>query len=459
MSQSYQFPPGFHWGTATAAYQIEGAARLDGRGPSTWDRFSQQPGRVRTGETGEIACDHYHRFEDDVKMMAALGLKHYRMSLAWSRILPEGTGTVNQKGLDFYNRLVDCLLAHGITPHVTLFHWDSPWALEDRYGSWRSRQMARDFADYATVAVRALGDRVTHWMTMNEVLCFTYLGYGVGGLPPHAPGTVVGSKKEVWQTVHHAMLGHGLAVQAIRAATPRPCKVALVDNCVCAIPLTETPQDIAAAGLAFQDILCNGATVYPALTGRYSDLFIRRKTALGEMPDIQDGDMETIHQPLDAFGLNIYTGYYARHADNADGYEEMQIPEAYPKMNIFWLNFLPDAMYWLPRLIQTECGFKGDIYITENGCPCPDKLTPKNEIEDQDRIMFLRSYLRQLHRAIDEGYPIKGYFLWTLLDNFEWAWGTSQRFGIHYTRYETQERIPKASAKWYAEVIRQNRVV
>jgi len=225
-----RFPEGFWWGAATAAYQVEGAAAEDGRKPSVWDTFSHTPGRTYGGDTGDVACDHYHRYEGDVKLMADLGVKHYRFSIAWPRIVPDGRGAVNEKGVDFYRRLVDTLLKHGITPHATLLHWDSPQALEDRYGSWRSREMAKDFADYVTATVKRLGDRIHYWMTINEIMCFTILGYGVGQVPQHAPGTVVNTRKEVQQTVHHALLAHGLAVQAIRAAAPGKCDVSLVEN-------------------------------------------------------------------------------------------------------------------------------------------------------------------------------------------------------------------------------------
>jgi len=293
MSQS--FPPTFQWGAATAGYQIEGATETDGRKPGVWDTFSAQPGRVMQGDTGAIACDHYHRYPEDLQLLADLGVQHYRLSIAWPRILPDGTGLVNDAGLAFYQRLIDGLLAHGITPHVTLFHWDSPQALEDRYGSWRSRQMAHDFADYVTVVVQALGDRVTHWMTLNEIFCFTHLGYGVNQMPPHAPGTVVASLKEVWQTSHHALLAHSLGCQAIRAASPQPCTVALVDNFLATVPLTETPADIAAAQQAFPTVGTNGGIIFPALTGEYSAALLAQ---LGDQaPDIAPGDLATIISP------------------------------------------------------------------------------------------------------------------------------------------------------------------
>ncbi len=455
---SYQFPDGFAWGAATAAYQIEGAVSEDGRLPSVWDTFSETPGRVLNGETGAIACDHYHRFKDDVKLMADLGIRHYRFSLAWSRIIPEGRGAVNPMGIDFYKQLVDDLREHGITPHATLFHWDSPQALEQRYGSWRSREMAKDFADYATVVVKELGDRIQHWMTINEIICFTHMGYGVEKVPVHAPGTVVERLKDVCQTSHHALLAHGLACQAIRAATPVPCSVALVDNFVPTIPIAETPEQIAAAQKAFELNAANGGILLPALTGKYSPALLAQ---LGdEAPDIQEGDLDIIHQPLDAFGFNNYFGTYVRAIDREPGFEFLSFPKTYPRYNMPWLYFTPDSIYWGIRHIS-ETLERPDlpIFITENGCATEDEVTENGEVLDSDRILFIREYLRSAHRAISEGYPLRGYFTWSLMDNFEWAWGYSRRFGLHYVDYATQQRIPKLSARWYSECIRQNRVV
>ena len=455
---SYQFPKNFMWGVATSAYQIEGAASVGGRKPSVWDTFSATPGRVKNGDTGEVACDHYHRYKTDVQLMADLGIKHYRFSIAWSRIIPDGRGQVNEEGVDFYKRLVDSLREKGITPHATLFHWDSPQALENLYGSWQSREIASDFADYATAVVSRLGDRVTNWMTMNEIPNFTHLGYGVDRDPELAPGTRVKSLKQVWQTSHHALLAHGLACQAIRAASPSRCWVALVDNFTVTVPLTESAADVAAAQKAFQNTWLNGGIIVPALTGAYSPELLENLGA--NAPDIQPGDLKTIHQPLDALGVNIYSGAYIRAADNKQGFEELPLPKGYPKMHMPWLHILPESMYWGIRHISDTLGRKDlPIFITENGCAAQDELNAQGEAIDTDRIMYLRQYLKAAHRAVSEGYPLKGYFLWSLMDNFEWAWGYDRRFGIIYVDYSTQTRIPKASFKWYSECIRQNRVV
>jgi beta-glucosidase len=455
---SYQFPKDFLWGAATSAYQIEGAAKEGGRKPSVWDSFSAQRGHTINGDTGAVANDHYHRYESDIQWMVELGIKHYRFSVAWSRVIPDGRGKVNETGMDFYRRLCDRLLANGITPHVTLFHWDSPQALEKRYGSWRSREMASDFADYCTAVVKRLGDRVHHWMTINEIVCFTHLGYEVGKTPQHAPGTRVFSRKEVWQTSHHALLAHGLGCQAIRAASPRPCSVVLVDNPAITVPLTESAADIAAAEKAFHTNWVNGGIIFPALTGHYSDIYLQELK--NDAPDIRPGDLETIHQPLDALGLNIYTGTYVRASDTPKGYEFLDYAKGHPRLHMPWLWMVPEAMYWATRHVAAVLNRPElPLLITENGCAAQDEVTNKGEILDSDRILYLRHYLQSAHRAVAEGYPLKGYFLWSLMDNFEWAWGYDRRFGILYNDFRTQKRIPKASFRWYAECIRQGRVV
>lgn len=460
MSNAYAFPPGFRWGVATAAFQIEGATAADGRGKSVWDDAHLR-GLVRTGESGDIACDHYHRFRDDVKLMADLGVKHYRFSISWPRILPLGRGQVNEAGVDFYKRLVDCLGEHGITPYATLFHWDSPQALEDEYGSWRSRKIADDFALYAEVVAKRLAGRVRSWMVMNEIVCFTLLGYATKkhtGM--HAPGTVVATERERWQTVHHALLAHGRGVQALRAHAPGPISVCTVDNSSVPVPITETPENIAAARRAFVTG-GNGMILSGLLRGSYSDAWRREREQRGELPEILPGDMAVIGQPLDGLGLNNYSGYHVRAGGGEAGFEVLPHPQGYPRLHMPWLNLVPEALYWGPRHIREVMGLPTDkpIFISENGCAADDSISPDGEVVDTDRILYLRTYLRSLHRAASEGYNVDGYFVWSFLDNFEWSWGYGRRFGIIWTDYISQRRIPKLSAKWYAEVVRQNRVV
>jgi beta-glucosidase len=339
-----------------------------------------------------------------------------------------------------------------------LFHWDSPQALEDLYGSWRSREMAKDFAEYCSQTVKRLGDRITNWMTINEIFCFTYMGYEVGKTPPHAPGTIVKTRKEVLQTVHHALLAHGLGCQAIRAATPKPASVSLVVNFDSYVPVIETPENIEAARRAFVAEEHNGTVLVPALTGAYNPTAL---AALGDnAPDIQDGDLKTIAQPLDVLGYNIYTGNYVRAAANARGYEILPVPREYPKMIMPWLNFVPESLYWGVRMISEALDKKNlPIVISENGCATDDDVTAGGEVFDLSRVMFLRSYLRNAQRAVSEGYPLKGYLHWSLMDNFEWAWGYTRRFGITHVDYATQKRTPKQSFRWYQKTISENRVV
>jgi beta-glucosidase len=318
--------------------------------------------------------------------------------------------------------------------------------------------MAKDFADYCTAIVTHLGDRVTDWMTINEIFCFTYMGFGVGKTPQHAPGTVVPRKKDVQQTVHHALLAHGLGCQAIRAASPVPCKVALVANCDTYVPVIETPENIAAAKKAFLAEEHNGTVIVPALTGKYSPQALE---ALGkEAPEIRDGDMAIIAQPLDVLGINLYTGQYVRAAENSRGYEILSMPDSYPKMQMPWLNLVPESMYWAERLVGEAIGKKDlPLVISENGCATNDQMSGSGEVFDLERVLYLRSYLRQASRAVAEGYPLKGYFQWSLLDNFEWSCGYEKRFGLVHVDFSTQKRTPKQSYRWYQEVVRQDRVL
>ncbi len=440
------YPKGFLWGCATAAYQIEGGARDDGRGPSVWDTFSHTPGKTHNGDTGDVADDSYHLYKEDVRLLKNLGVGGYRMSISWSRVFPEGTGKVNPKGMDYYERVVDELLANNITPYITLFHWDLPQALP---GGWQSRDTSKAFADYAAYVTKRLGDRVHHFMTTNEFTCFTDLGYREGRF---APGLQLPAA-EANQVRHNGILAHGLAVQAIRANTPAGTQVGLAENAVVFVPVMETKEHMEAARKATR--LGNAPFLTALMEGKYIDEYLQREGA--NAPKVQPGDMETIGSPLDFVGLNIYTPTYVRADASPLGFAVEQNPKSYPHMASPWLTIGPECIYWGVRNVTELWNPKG-IYITENGCSSDDVLTADGRVEDVDRVMYLRNHLTQLHRAAVEGYPVKGYFLWSLLDNFEWADGYSKRFGIHYVDYKTLKRYPKLSAEWYKDVIATNAV-
>jgi beta-glucosidase len=443
---SLQFPPGFLWGCATSAYQIEGAVAVDGRGRTIWDTFAHTPGKIYQGATGDIADDSYHRFADDVRLLKELGAKTYRFSLAWARIFPEGTGRINEKGMAYYERLVDELLKNDIAPYATLFHWDLPQALR---GGWQSRDTAKAFADYAGFVAKRLSDRVRHFMTTNEMVCFTDLSYKIGQF---APGLKLGDAA-VNQIRHHAVLAHGLAVQAIRASAVSGAEVGFAENPKVYVPIIETPEHIEAAKRAFRQE--NAPFISTVLEGAYPAEYLEREGA--NAPKVESGDMAAIGSPLDFVGLNVYQPEYARADASKAGYVLERRPTSYPRMASPWLFVGPEVMYWAVRSV-TELWNPKAIYITENGCSGEDYRDAAGRVEDTDRVMFLRNYLTHLQRAVSENYPVKGYFLWSLMDNFEWADGFGKRFGIYYVDFATQERTPKRSAQWYREVIARNAV-
>jgi beta-glucosidase len=442
-----EFPKGFLWGCATAAYQIEGGVAEDGRGPSVWDVFSHKPGITVNGDTGDVADDSYHLYKEDVRLLKNLGIATYRMSISWSRIFPQGTGQPNPKGLDYYNRVIDELLANQITPYITLFHWDLPQALQDKVRGWQSRDTSKAFADYAAYVTRHLGDRVHHWMTTNEIVCFTDLGYKEGSF---APGLKL-PPAEVNQVRHHGLLAHGLGVQAIRANAPSGAQVGLAENTNVYVPVIESPEHIDAARKATRD----GAAPFlaPIMEGNYSAGYLEREGA--NAPKVESGDMEAIGSKLDFVGLNVYTADYVEANASPKGYAIVPRPTSYPHMDAAWINVVPECAYWSIRNV-TDLWHPKAIFITENGCASADVPNAAGEIEDIDRVMYLRNHIANVHRAVVEGYPIKGYFLWSLLDNFEWCDGYSKRFGIHYVDFKTEKRTPKLSAKWYREVIARN---
>ncbi len=445
---SYCFPKNFVWGVATAAPQIEGAATIDGKGESIWDRFARQPGAVINSHTPAIACDHYYRYRADFALMRKLGIRHHRFSLAWPRIFPEGRGPINQRGLDFYRRLVDSMLAHDITPWVTLYHWDLPQALEDE-GGWRTRATVDAFAHYAAIAVRALGDRVKNWITVNEIPCFIGMGYGTG---EHAPGARENAAV-VAQAYHHALLAHGHAVRAVREHGGRNARVGLTHNPEIGLPVTETPRDTAAAQTWTEQR--NWHLLAPVFRGQYPAVYLRSCGA--GRPAVQRGDLALIATPTDFLGLNVYTGTFVR-ARRSGGPEALSMPARYPRTDLPWLNVAPQSIYWAPRHLQQLYGIKS-FFITENGAGYEEQPDARGEILDLHRREYLRNYLLAVQRATVEGVPVGGYFAWSFLDNFEWAYGYAQRFGLVYTDYATQRRTPKLSAHWYAAVARENRVL
>ena len=443
------FPSSFVFGVAAAAPQIEGAASADGKGESIWDRYSRIPGKVHDGDTPELACDHYHRFDEDFALMASLGIRHYRLSLAWPRIYPNGDGALNPAGLDFYHRLFASMARHGITPWVTMFHWDLPQALEDR-GGWTSRATVDAFGRYADTVVKAFGGTVKHWITLNEIRCFTAMAYGWGSM---APGRRE-SDSVVNQTFHHALLCHGHGVRAVREFGGANAQVGLTDNCDVSVPVTETPADIAAAKAWFVE---QNQQVLGAIHGKgYAKAFLERVGAAA--PLVMPGDFELIGLPTDFLGLNIYTGTFVR-AGSKGQPEALSLPPNYPRADSPWLNLMPQAIYWGPRMCQELYG-QTSIYITENGCGYDDEsLTQSGEILDLHRRDYLRSYLREMQRAIADGVPIDGYFCWSFIDNFEWGDGYRRRFGLVRCDFKTQQRTPKLSARYYAEVIRSRTIV
>jgi len=440
------FPKDFLWGCATASYQIEGAVHEDGRGLTNWDVFSHTPGKIANGDTGDVACDSYHRYKDDIQLLKALGVKTYRMSIAWSRIFPDGRGKPNARGLDYYNRVIDELLANGIAPYVTLFHWDLPQALA---GGWQSRDTAYAFADYAGYTAGKLSDRVSHFMTVNELRCFTDLGHQQG---IHAPGLKL-PPAQVNQVRHHGILAHGLGVQAIRAHAKSGTQIGLADNTIFYVPVIETPEHIEAAKQATRDT--NAMFLTAIMEGRYIDSYLQAQGA--DAPKVQAGDMKTIGSPLDFVAINVYAPEYVRADPSPAGYKILPHQPDSPKMASPWLYVGPEVAYWAVRCVS-ELWKPKALYISENGCSTDDAVVD-GRVDDPDRIMYLRNYIGQFQRATREGYPLKGYFLWSLMDNFEWADGYGKRFGVHYVDFATQQRTPKLSAHWYRELIARNALV
>jgi beta-glucosidase len=459
-SAARRFPPGFFWGTATSSYQIEGAWNEDGKGPSIWDTFAHTPGKIANGDTGDAANDHYHRYKEDVKLMKDLGATAYRFSISWPRIFPEGVGQPNAKGVDFYSRLVDELVSAGIAPFPTLYHWDLPQALQDK-GGWQNRDTAKAFADYAGFMADQLGDRVQRFFTINEFRSFVDGGYRGGDVKvgdgvfrfETAPGLVL-ALGDLNQVRHHAVLGHGMAAQAIHAKGREGTKVGLADNVDAAVPLIDAPEHIKAAQSATRE--ANAAFLTVILEGKYTDAYLEK--AGKNAPRFTEEDLKIIASPVDFVGVNVYRpAFYAMASDHSSGYREVPFAKSHPKMFNRWLTFGPEAMYWAPTFVQSLWGVK-EIFITENGCASDEVLADDGAIYDTDRVMFLRAYLTQLQRATADGVPIKGYFQWSLMDNFEWTAGYGNRFGLVYVDFKTQKRTPKLSASFFRETASRNAV-
>jgi beta-glucosidase len=436
------FPPGFTWGVATSSYQIEGAVAEDGRGESVWDVFCRQPGAVRDGETGEVADDHYHRWAADVDLMADLGVTSYRFSIAWPRVQPAGKGPVNPAGLDFYDQLADALLARGITPLPTLFHWDLPQPLEDS-GGWLARDTAYRFAEYAGLAAGRLADRIPMWITLNEPFVVTVNGYALG---THAPGRKL--LLDALPAAHHQLLGHGLATAALRGAGAR--QVATTNNYSPAWPATDSDADIAATEA--YDALHNRLFTDPLLLGAYPDL-----TAFGlggNGPDgVRDGDLAIISASLDALGVNYYSpARLSAAASSPWPFQREEIP-GYPVTAFGW-PVVPASLGELLTGLRDRYGQAlPPVYITENGCSAHDVVAADGTVDDQPRISYLDGHIRAMREAMAAGADVRGYFAWSLLDNFEWAEGYHQRFGLVHVDFATQRRTPKASFGWYRDLI------
>ncbi len=440
------FPKEFIWGAASAAYQIEGAVDEDGRGISVWDVFSHTPGKTYEGHTGDVACDSYHRFDEDLNALVTLGVKHYRFGISWTRIFPDGR-TLNERGFDYYDRVVNSLLQHGITPWITLFHWDTPQALEDE-GGWLNRETAELLAQFSGVVAEHFRGRVTNYYTLNEPQCFIGLGYDIG---MHAPGKHLDGEK-LFLCWHNAMLAHGLMTQAVRAADPA-AKIGLASCGLICVPESDSTADLEAAReatfsigkFAPMPLFSQNAFLDPALTGHYPDHPFFSSIAVSE------DDLAVIHQPLDFIGLNFYNAQIIRAGES--GPEIVPFHRGYPRTAMRW-PITPSMMYYGTKFIFERYGLP--IYITENGLSCNDKLFLDGRVHDPDRIDFLNRYLLELKRASESGVDLRGYFHWSLIDNFEWSNGYEERFGLFYVDYNTLERLPKDSAIWYRSVVESN---
>ncbi len=472
MTNRLHFPDNFTWGSATAAYQIEGAANADGRLPSIWDVFCQVPGKVRNGDTGDVADDHYHRMEEDLDLMAALGLPSYRFSVSWPRIVPGGSGAVNAAGLDFYQRLVDGLLERNITPLLTLYHWDLPQALQNE-GGWTNRETVGRFVDYAEVIGRALGDRVPTITTLNEPWCSAFLGHSSG---VHAPG--ITDNAAAITAAHHLNLAHGRAVTALRAVVPPSTQLSITLNLAQVYPATDTPADVEAA--SHVDAIANRIFLDPILRGAYPSDLLHTTRHITNWAFVAEGDLTDINAPIDVLGVNFYapsrvtaatdevraqvTGRWVNDPSQADAGASpwpgtdlaYSVPQPGPYTGMGW-PIVPESFTDLLLRVRRDYP-EIPMVITENGASFDDELSADGEVHDADRIDYVRRHLAAVHAAIEGGADIRGYYLWSFMDNFEWAWGYSKRFGMVHVDYDSLVRTPKDSALWFRDVIKNNAV-
>jgi beta-glucosidase len=441
------FPEGFIWGAATAAYQIEGAWDEGGKGESIWDRFSHTPGKIANGDTGDVACDHYHRWREDVALMKELGLHAYRFSMSWPRLLPEGRGRVNAAGLDFYSRLVDALLEAAIEPSITLYHWDLPQALQDQ-GGWPARATAEAFVEYADLAARKLGDRVKHWITFNEPYVSAMVGYLEGR---HAPGH--SDLNEALAAAHHLLLAHGWTAPVIRRNSPG-AQVGITLNLSGQTPASPSAADRAAAWQ--QDGGINRWFLDPLSARGYPADIVRHYE--NPMDFVQAGDLEAIAVPLDFLGVNYYARGVVRSSVVSEAENAPRTVFPNPERTEMGWEVYPEGLYEVLGRVHFDYRFPA-LYITENGAAYPDQIGPDGQVDDPLRVAFLKEHLAAAERAIAAGVPLHGYFAWSLMDNLEWAHGYSKRFGLIYVDYQTQRRVLKTSAHWYRQVIAANAVV
>ncbi|MFG2821794.1 GH1 family beta-glucosidase [Kitasatospora sp. NPDC048365] len=445
MSQLRDLGPEFVWGAATSAYQIEGAAAEDGRTPSIWDTFSRVPGAIDNADHGDVACDHYHRMPEDVALMRELGLDAYRFSVSWSRVLPEGTGRINEAGLGFYDRLVDELLANGITPYATVYHWDLPQALQDR-GGWPERDTAYRLAEFAGVLGERLGDRVADWFTINEPLCSAWIG--------HLEGRMAPGERDLERAVrasHHLLLGHGLSMEALRAASPGPVRVGAVLNPSPVEAASDRPEDVAAARRV--DGHVNRWWMDPLFGRGYPADMVE---AYGVEPPVQEGDLELIGAPADHIGINYYFRQIIE--DDPQGPAprgRMVTDPSWPVTGMDW-EIHPAGLEDVLLRITDEYGAR-KVFVAENGSAFPDLVRADGSIDDRERTEFLEQHLAAAARAVAKGVPLAGYFAWSLMDNFEWAYGYDKRFGLVHVDYDTQVRTVKASGRRYADLIAHHR--